>query len=160
MEGIVWSPPRIRGQMRMTLASLHQPQPQKFLLQEKWTSAFPACPSGCEGRAASPLPGWHTRALGPACGAVWACEPSTFILLPPAPCYRKEHCCTSSLLLHRLQGRKYFYAIKILLVFSTPSSSMQNRKAWHIAFYGYKRSRWRFFVFSDNCARNINTTLS
>lgn len=88
----------------------------------------------------------------------WVCETSSYISLPPVPCYRKG-CFTGSLLLHQLQGRKYFDAIKILLVFFTPSSSMQNRKAWHIAFYGYERSRWRFFVFSDNCAHNINTTL-
>lgn len=42
----------------------------------------------------------------------------------------------------------------------TAFSSMQNRKAWHIAFYGYKRSRLRFLMFLDNCAHNNTTTLS
>lgn len=49
---------------------------------------------------------------------VWVCETHS-ILLPPVPCYRKG-CFTGSLLLHQLQGRKYFDAIKILLVFLLP----------------------------------------
>ena len=48
--------------------------------------------------------------------------------LPSSPTAR-EDCFLGSLLLHTLLGRKYFYAIKILLVFFTPFSSMQNRKA-------------------------------
>lgn len=109
------------------------------------------CPGRCT-HAGNPT---EAGALWPACVSLWD---SSCISLPPVPCYRKG-CFTDSLLLHQLQGRKYFDAIKILLVFFTPSSSMQNRKAWHIAFYGYERSRWRLFVFSDNCAHNINTAL-
>lgn len=64
-----------------------------------------------------PCPGPCTHADYPT-EAELICE-THYISLPPVPCYRKG-CFTGSLLLHQLQGRKYFDAIKILLVFLLP----------------------------------------
>lgn len=88
---------------------------------------------------------------------VWVCETSSYILLLLSPAIgRAAHRITVASPTAR---KEIFRCNKNSFGVFTPSSSMQNRKAWHIAFYGYKRSRWRFFVFSDNCAHNINTTL-
>lgn len=120
---LVWSPSGVRNWMRwlqLRQQSLdHRPRDTP-LVEEKQLVCLPLSEAVRRAMRCSVLAEAHMQATPQKqelCDQpVWVWETSSCISLPPVPGYRKG-CFTGSLLLHQLQGRKYFGAIKILLVF-------------------------------------------